>query len=193
MNKLEDLIQSNRDKFNDLEPDEGHFERFQEKLSRHHRQNGRFSWGVFLKAAAVAILVVLSGLWIYENVGDKESSRQLALEQVSPEVREAHFYYTSLMEEKYERIRQFDFKNEDQKEMLLQELREMDAIYSNIRDDLRANPNDSRVVSALIRHYQMKLEVMNQILNQLENINTQQQPEDLNEIKKDSSYETTSI
>jgi cytochrome c-type biogenesis protein CcmH/NrfG len=193
MNKLEDLIQSNRDKFNDLEPDEGHFERFQEKLSRHHRQNRRFPWGVFLKAAAVAILVVLSGLWIYENVGDKESSRQLALEQVSPEVREAHFYYTSLMEEKYERIRQFDFKNEDQKEMLLQELREMDAIYSNIRDDLRANPNDSRVVSALIRHYQMKLEVMNQILNQLENINTQQQPEDLNEIKKDSSYETTSI
>jgi cytochrome c-type biogenesis protein CcmH/NrfG len=192
MTKLENIIQSNRDRFDDREPGEGHFDRFREKLKRHHRQNRKFPWGVFLKAAVVAVLVVLSGLWVYEQTRNETSPERLALEKVSPEVREAHMYYTSLMHEKYERIRQFDFKNEQQKEMLLQELKEMDSIYTNIRDDLRSNPNDPRVVSALIRHYQMKLEVMNQIVTQLEKIK-QPNIKENHEIKKDSSYETTQI
>ena len=192
MNELEKLIQTNRDKFNDLEPGEGHFDRFQQKLNQYHRTRRSFPWGALLKAAAVAVLVVLSGLWVYDNIHDRPSPQRMALEKVSPEVREAHLYYTSLMHKKYEQIRQFDFKSEDQKEMLLQELKEMDAIYTNIRDDLRANPNDPRVVSALIKHYQMKLEVMNQIVNQLEKF---KEPTDINPntIKKDSSYETTQI
>jgi hypothetical protein len=189
MDRLEKIIQSNREQFNDREPHDGHFDRFQQKLEQYHRQKRSFPWTALLKAAAIAVLVVLSGLWVYDNTRPAETSQKLALEKVSPEVKEAHIYYTSLMQRKYERIRQFDFKNEEQKEMLLQELKEMDSIYSNIRDDLRANPNDPRVVSALIRHYQMKLEVMNQILNQLEKVNQQSTNND----QKDTSYETTQM
>ena len=192
MTKLENIIQSNRDRFDDLEPQEGHFDRFQEKLGRYHRQNRKFPWAALIRAAVIAVLVVLSGLWVYEQTRSEPSPERLALEKVSPEVRETHMYYTSLMQKKYERIRQFDFKNEQQKEMLLYELKEMDSIYTNIRDDLRSNPNDPRVVSALIRHYQMKLEVMNQIVNQLEKIK-QPNIQENNEVKKDSSYETTQI
>lgn len=189
MDRLEKFIQSNRDQFDDLEPQDGHLERFQEKLSQYHRQNRKFPWTTLLKAAAVAVLVVLSGLWVYENLESNQTSERLALEKVSPEVKEAALYYTSLMQKKYERIEEFNFKNENQKEMLLQELKEMDAIYSNIRGDLRANPNDPRVVSALIRHYQMKLEVMNQIVHQLEKMNNQS----INNDQKDTSYETTQM
>jgi len=192
MTKLEDIIHANRDRFDDLEPGEGHFDRFQQKLRRYHRQNRKFPWGALLKAAVVAVLVVLSGLWVYDQTRSEASPQRLALEKVSPEVREAHIYYTSLMQKKYEQIRQFDFKNQQQKELLLNELKEMDSIYTNIQDDLRANPNDPRVVSALIRHYQMKLEVMNQIVHQLEKIK-QPNNKDNHEVKKDSSYETTQI
>ncbi len=198
MDKLEHIIQSNREHFDEMEPNEGHFDRFREKLNQHHRKRRKFPWGVVLKAAAVAVLVVLSGLWVYENIQPQPSSTRLALEKVSPEVREAHMYYTSLMEQKYERIRQFDFKSHRQKEMLLEELKEMDAIYANIKDDLRANPNDPRVVSALIKHYQMKLEVMNQIVHQLEQINQSSTSTIPNhsikpKVKKDTSYETTQM
>src|SRR6056297_1200938 len=186
---MEKYIQANRDQFDNLEPQEGHLDRFQQKLSQYHRQNRKFTWTVLLKAAAVAVLVVLSGLWVYDNLQTDQTPERLALEKVSPEVREAHMYYTSLMQKKYERIEEFHFKNEQQKQMLLQELKEMDAIYFNIREDLQSNPNDPRVVSALIRHYQMKLEVMNQIVHQLENINNQSNNND----QKDTSYETTQM
>ncbi len=118
MDRLEKIIQSNRDQFNDKEPHDGHFDRFQHKLEQYHRQKRSFPWTTILKAAAIAVLVVLSGLWVYDNTRPAETSQKLALEKVSPEVKEAHIYYTSLMQRKYERIRQFDFKNEEQKEML---------------------------------------------------------------------------
>ena len=85
MDRLEKFIQSNRDQFDDLEPQEGHFERFQEKLSRHHRQNRTFPWTVLLKAAAVAVLVVLSGLWVYDNLQNEATPQRLALEKLSPD------------------------------------------------------------------------------------------------------------
>ena len=39
--------------------------------------------------------------------------------------------------------------------------------------DLEANPNDERVVNALIRHYQLKLEVMDQIITQLNQVKSE--------------------
>ncbi len=187
MKNLEDIIRSHRGEFDDLEPSEGHFERFYQKLQRHNRRKRWFSWNVILQAAVVTVLVVLSGLWVYERINQQQSPESFALEKVSPEVREAHYYYSSLMDKKYEQIKQFDFRNEEQKEMLLNELHDMDSIYVNIKEDLRMNPNDPRVVNALIRHYQMKLEVMNQILDQLRAINEQTKSNE----KKDKSYETT--
>jgi len=39
--------------------------------------------------------------------------------------------------------------------------------------DLEANPDDDRVINALIRHYQVKLEVMDQIIIQLNQIKSE--------------------
>lgn len=188
MKKLEDIIRSHRDKFDELEPSEGHFERFSQRLRKYNRLQRLLSWNVILKAAVVATLVVLSGLWVSDRIGERQNPEKLALEKVSPKVREAHFYYSSLVEKKYEQIRQFDFRNEEQKEMLLNELQDMDSIYVNINEELRTNPNDPRVVNALIRHYQMKLEVMNQIIQQLRATNEQTQTK--SKEKEDKSYET---
>ncbi|MEF8846785.1 MAG: hypothetical protein V5A59_15020 [Bacteroidales bacterium] len=187
MKHLEDIIRSHRSEFDDMEPPEGHFERFDQKLRTYNRRKRLFNWNVILKAAVVAVLVVLSGLWVSDRISEQQTPESLALEKVSPEVKEAHFYYSSLMEKKYEQIKQFDFRDEEQKEMLLNELQDMNSIYVNIKEDLRTNPNDPRVINALIRHYQMKLEVMNQILDQLQSINEQTKSKE----KNDESYETT--
>lgn len=189
MKNLEDIIRDNRDKFDEQEPSEGHFERFQQKLREYHKKNQSLTWTFFLKAAAIAILVVLSGLWVFDRISETQSPEKIALESVSPEVKEAHIYYSSLMQKKYNQIKQFDFENQKQKELLLSELHDMDSIYVNIKDDLKMNPNDPRVTNALIRHYQTKLEVMNQILEQLQAIQRQTKSKEQN----DKDYETTDI
>lgn len=185
MKNIEDIIRSNRQAFDDKEPSEGHFERFRGKLEQQNRKSVQFSWRFVMKAAVVGILVVLSGLWLYDNIYDTSARDPYTNQEISPEIKEAQMYYSSLVEQKYQKIKSFDFKDEKQKKMLLQELRQMNETHESIREDLKSNPDDPRVINALIRHYQMKLNVMNQILNQLHNINQTN--------NKEKSHETTEI
>ncbi|MZP66817.1 MAG: hypothetical protein GT597_11770, partial [Bacteroidales bacterium] len=75
--------------------------------------------------------------------------------------------------------------NSDQKQMLISELRSMDSVYVQLQKDLKTNPNDERIINAMIEHYQTKVEVMSYILNQLKAIR--------NENLNDTYHEKASI
>lgn len=185
MKDIDKIIQKNRQSFDTFEPGDGHFERFEEKLKVFNQNKKTFTAGYILKAAAIAILVVLSGLWVYDNI-DARMNQGIALSEISKEYSEVEMYYTHLVNEKYEEIDQFHFMDSTQKDMLIKELSQMDSIYDNLKEDLITNPNDQRVINAMIQHYQLKVEVMNHILNQL------QQAQNINKQKSDN-YESTNI
>jgi hypothetical protein len=90
---------------------------------------------------------------------------------MSDEFNEAESYYTSLIQDKYQEIDRLDMDDPKQKEMLMTELEEMDRLFQSLQKDLQANPRDERVINAMISHYQLKLEVMSQIIKQLEKVN----------------------
>ncbi len=185
MKNIDKIIQENHQSFDLHEPSEGHFERFEQKLAEFNKEKRSFSFGYMLKAAAVTILVVLSGLWVYDNTGNK-TNEGIALSEISPEYGEVEMYYTHLVNQKYQEIDQFQFMDSTQKVMLMHELAEMDSIYENLKIDLTTNPNDQRVINAMIQHYQLKVEVMSQILTQL------QQAQELNK-QKSENHESTNI
>jgi len=192
MKNLEDIIRENKDKFNDREPREGHIDRFQEKLERYHKKTKKpfLNWGFALKAAAIGILVVLSSLWLYDQLYTNQLVEHLAQREESKEVQEVQLYYSNLVEKKYNQIQDFNFKNEQQKKMLLEELSTMDSIYYNIKQDYKEHPNDPRVLNTLIRHYQMKLDVMNQVLEQLNQVKA---IKNKNNNKNNKDYETKKL
>jgi len=185
MDNLDKIIKNNRQSFDSLEPSEGHFDRFEQKLSELNQKKKTFTFGYMLKAAAITLLIVLSGLWVFENV-QQRTNRGIALSEISPEYGEVEMYYTHLVSEKYGEINQCESLDSLQKQIMLYELTEMDSIYENLKKDLSANPNDKRVINAMIQHYQLKVEVMNQILNQLH------QAQNINKQKSDN-YESTNI
>lgn len=185
MKDLDNIIQENRSEFDSFEPSDGHFERFEQKLKELNKKEKTFTIGYILKAAVVTILVVLSGLWVYDNFESK-TNNGIALSEISPEYGEVEMYYTHLVNQKYSEINQCETLNSTQKRMLVYELDEMDSIYSNLKNDLKTNPNDERVINAMIQHYQLKVEVMNQILQQL------QQAQNINK-QKSENYESTKI
>jgi len=195
MKKIEEIIKNNREKFDDLEPAEGHFERFQSKLNNYNNKSSfSLSYKFVLKVAVVGLLVVLSSLWLYDNIYDKQSTEQIAVKNVPPEFREAQLYYSSMVNRKYNQIQDFEFKSKKQKKMLLDELKAMDSVYYNIKQDFKENPNDPRVMNALIRHYQLKLEVMTQVLEQLNQVQAIKNQNNKNKInKKDKSYENKEL
>ena len=88
-------------------------------------------------------------------------------------MKEADFYYTSQVDDKYEQISEFNFENEEEKTLLLNELKDLEAYHQQLMGDLEANPDDDRVINALIRHYQVKLDVMDQIIIQLNQVKSE--------------------
>jgi len=172
MKTIEDIIRNNRDYFEDKEPSDGHFDRFSVKLEIrcNARANKRSIVPYLLRAAVVTLLVTLSSLWTWDHFIRPGSSR-MTLGQVSPQYKEVENYYihqVSLMEG--EIVNTDPKSNPEQKEMLVKEMKSMDSVYVSLQKELKANPNDERIINAMIEHYQTKLEVLTYIVNQLKTI-----------------------
>jgi len=169
MDKLEKYIQDNRHEFDMQEPQEGHMDRFAQKLQAQDTQKPKViqmkTFWQISKVASIIILVFISGLWVRDNVF---SSKETVLSEISPEYKEVEYYYNTQINTRLVQIKETDvIEDKQQKELLLKELEEMDSIYTQLSQELEANPNDERVINAMISHYKLKLNVLNKILDQL--------------------------
>lgn len=123
-----------------------------------------------VRIAAMVCLVAASSILVYEQVRRGEPLKTNRVDIVMEELMDAEFYYTSLISEKYNAIERFTSDDPEQQKMLMEEMEAMDRMFNALREDLQANPGDERIIHAMVSHYEMKLEVMTQILMQLENV-----------------------
>jgi hypothetical protein len=183
MKTIEEIIRENKDFFEDAEPSMGHFERFERKLERRFQVVApkRSIVPYLLRAAVVTLLVTLSSLWTWDHFIRPGSSR-MTLGQVSPQYKEVENYYVHQVNMMEGEITNIDLKNNpQQKQMLMSEMKSMDSVYVSLQKELKANPNDERIINAMIEHYQTKLEVMTYIINQLKTIRNDNQNKTENE------------
>ena len=171
MKTIEDIIRNNRDLFEEKEPSEGHFDRFSVKLEiRCHSSAKRSIVPYLLKAAVVTLLVTLSSLWTWDHF-IRTGSNRMTLGQVSPQYKEVENYYLHQVNLMEGEIVNTDLNNNPgQKDMLIKEMKSMDSVYVSLQKELKTNPNDERIINAMIEHYQTKLEVMTYIVSQLKTI-----------------------
>ena len=106
----------------------------------------------------------------------------MTLGQVSPQYKEVESYYVHQVNMMEGEIVNIDLKNNpQQKQMLMSEMNSMDSVYVSLQKELKANPNDERIINAMIEHYQTKLEVMSYIISQLKTIRNDNQNKTENE------------
>ena len=183
MKTIEDIIRENKDLFEGAEPSEGHLERFNRKLEIRFQVKTpkRSIVPYLLRAAVVTLLVTLSSLWTWDHFIRPGSSR-MTLGQVSPQYKEVENYYIHQVNMMEGEIVNVDLKNNpEQKQMLLNEMKSMDSVYVSLQKELKANPNDERIINAMIEHYQTKVEVLNYIVSQLKAIRNDNQNNTENE------------
>lgn len=149
-------------------PREGHEKRFMQKLEREPVR--KFNVRHALQIAA-SLAIILTSAIVLVNL-DKSGNR-VTQGEIPETVLEADMYYTSQVNARYDQISDFIFDNAEEKTVLLDELNDLDTFHQQLMSDLEANPGDGRVVNALIRHYQIKLEVMDQIIIQLNQIKSE--------------------
>jgi hypothetical protein len=178
MKNIEDIIRSNKDFFEEAEPSEGHFERFNRKLEKRFQVSFTVKRSIvpyLLKAAVVTLLITLSSLWTWDHF-IRQDSKRMTLGQVSPQYKEVENYYVHQVNMMEGEILNVDMKNNpEQKTILLKEMKSMDSTYVSLQKELKDNPNDERIINAMIEHYQTKLEVMTYIVNQLKTIRNDNQ------------------
>jgi hypothetical protein len=177
MKNIEDIIRNNKDFFEEAEPSNGHLERFNRKLEQRFQVHTikRSIVPYLLKAAVVTLLITLSSLWTWDHFLRPANTR-MTLGQVSPQYKEVENYYVHQVNMMESEIVSVDLNNgSEQKTMLLKEMRTMDSTYVSLQKELKANPNDERIINAMIEHYQTKLEVMTYIVNQLKSIRNDNQ------------------
>jgi hypothetical protein len=172
MKNIDEIIRNNKDLFDTEEPVDGHLDRFNWKLEKrlHSNATKRSIVPYLLRAAVVTILVTLSSLWTWDNF-IRTGNKGMTLGQVSPQYKEVENYYVHQVNLMESEIGNVDLKNNpEQKKMLLTEMKSMDSVYVQLQKELKANPNDERIINAMIEHYQTKLEIMTYIVNQLKGI-----------------------
>jgi hypothetical protein len=177
MKTIDEIIRSNRDFFEEAEPREGHLERFNRKLEmRFHTVTFKRSIVPYLlRAAVVTLLVTLSSLWTWDHFIRSDRNR-MALGDVSPQYREVENYYVHQVNMMESELRTISLPNSpEQQAELKKEMKSMDSVYVHLQKELKANPNDERIINAMIEHYQTKLEVMTYIVNQLKAVRNENQ------------------
>jgi hypothetical protein len=172
MNNIEKQIKEQKLLLDSDRPREGHEDRFRQKLERLPKQVPvrRIRFRHAIQVAASVAIILTSAIVL---VRTDKSGNKVAQQEIPAAVMEADFYYASQVDARYNEIRDFDFNDEDEKALLLDELKDLESYHKQLMKDLEANPDDDRVVSALIRHYQMKLEVMDQIIMQLNQVKSE--------------------
>jgi hypothetical protein len=174
---IEELIQNNLKDLNDLEPGDGHFERFQAKLDAKHKTK-RITFNVVWKVAAAVVFVLLAvnqGRIYFEPEKQNlaENNTEFSLSSVSTEYREVEFYFTNAISDglnQWNSLKNDGLISENEQEAMNSELAEFEERYKNLQSDLAINPNDERVINAMLEYYQAKLDIINLIVGKLKEV-----------------------
>jgi hypothetical protein len=165
MKPIDDFFRNYRELFDTDNPPEGHLNRFYDKLETSAGPGKTQTLSMILKIAAIVVfglflsaLLYYKGFFLYYSALVKDSC-------LNTELCEAEDYYSKQAETYYRRIEKMPFTNDPQsRKEILKELREMDAQVVGMKEDLKQNPNDERIIYTIINYYQEKIDMMDMII-----------------------------
>ena len=179
--RLEDFVKQHGEQFDLREPDPSIWLKINPAnvpVVKERRSAGRpMRW--LRVAAAVAMIFAGSTAGIYFLTGEKAGTDQFAGE-LYQEIQETEQYYSQMVSQRYEELKPFLMENPGAEEMLSADMEELDEVYLELKEDLKENVSNPEVVEAMILNYRVKLEILEDLLNQLN--------EKENQDEKDESY-----
>ena len=153
----------NENDFDFQEPHSGHLERFERKLYQTKNTN-KTSWK-WLSVAASIVLVI--GFYL----GSNHQKQQLELADVSPKMEEVQNYFVTTIQTSLKSIESSrNLETETLIEEALDELEELEEEYNEFLAELNIAENQGKVINAMIKNYQQRLQILENVLQQIEQI-----------------------
>jgi hypothetical protein len=168
--RLEQFMRNNREAFDDLEPMPDLWNRIEEQLPARKI----FPWKTYLGRAAAILIIFTSGyffsLYITSTKQNGNSVHTEAANGISPEMYtylEARAYYSGMITTKKNELFHLAGSNNDIKKIIEEEFALLDKDYKELEQDLADELAGEEVIEAMIQHYRIKLELLEDILHQL--------------------------
>lgn len=159
---MDDITRQSTEGFPEIDLPEGHRNRFIARLdSSLHRNRKILNFQIYSVAASVAVVIALSIFLFFKVTHFRQQPSLLA--GVSPELEEAELYYQSRIQERLNVLE----ANELVDEHIINDLEELDVSLKHVNRDMKRNPGDERIIHAVIQIYQLKLDMINDLLIQL--------------------------
>lgn len=159
--KLDQFFSENE--FDFQEPHSGHLERFERKLNQ-PKKVVKTSWKWLSVAASV---VLIFGFWL----GSSHQKSQLDLADISPKMEEVQTYFVSTIRQELQTLEKSrNLDTESIIENALEELEELEDEYTAFVSELTKNGEQRKIINAMIRNYQQRLDVLENTLKQIEQI-----------------------
>jgi len=173
MKTLNDFINDNIQEFNNAEPYDGHFNRFVNRLRRQETFRSISFRNTIIKIAAIFISVAIISTVMFTALRSwNQKLEALSMSYLNNELVEAEEYYAVQLDVYYKEIDQMGFPGSySEKAKILKELDEMDIFIREMKNDLKNNPDNELIINAIINYYQLKLEMMEQIIAKINKTN----------------------
>ncbi len=172
---LEKIIRENKDALEQDAP-MGHFERFEAKLNKDFKHRNKFGPKLYLQLAASLVFVLLLGNQLRIYFAPDQAIHQdetATLSSVSDEYREVEFYFTSAINQgmtEWDKLIEDGFISEADQQMMSKEIEEFERMQNQLQQELQSNPDDERVINAMLDYYQARLSVTTLIIDKLKEV-----------------------
>lgn len=171
---LKDYIENNRQLFDDAEPGKEVWSKIDGQLPN----KGNFNWVWKVAAAIFFCTSVYLMLDKYEK--PQEADVIAAKEKLANDFGDVESYYIQIISEKRDLIYQYDSTSSPIEVDFEQDMQKLDAMYQVLKDEMKSNPS-KKVVDALILNLLVRIDVLNEKIEELEGKNSNSKSEEFDD------------
>jgi hypothetical protein len=165
---IEEFVNNNMDLFNNEEPANGHFERFQSKLGNQNKIRPLILRS--MKYAAILVFLITGIFVVREFDPFQKNDYQAQNINQEDDFNEVMNYYSMQLNQKQQELDKLTCKNTDnQKTIVNQDLSELKSSFIELSNELKSNPDSQPVKNAIITNFQTQIDVYNLVIKNLQN------------------------
>ncbi len=149
------------------EPSIGHFNRFQAKLKQQEKPKKKQNWYKYIAIAASLLLFISIG---FKSINKANQSTDLS--SISPKMEDTQNYFTAVIHQELKKIEKIQNPTNQKiiNDALLQ-IQVLEDDYKSQKIALSINSKNKNVIYAMVNNYQKRIEVLQNLLNELNKFN----------------------
>lgn len=154
--------------FDTATPSQLHAEKFAAKLLQQtHNKNDSITLKKWWLVAASVVILLATGLFTYQ-----QKSYQTA--GLSPGIVQTQTYFAGILDLELEKLQQEEASPLTQK-IIADAMTQLDGLekeYNNLELKLQNNPENKKLIHAMITNFQMRIELLQEVLQTIEEVKT---------------------